>query len=850
MKRIIALALSFFIAVGMVPVTATAQTATSYNKDDVNWLGNSADYPLTINNLFDNGLRLVRIEYSRNNDKFGLVDVKGNFIVQPIYDRIQPQYKVNDGEGVVQNDDFTLTPMAAEFLFVDGYVQAIRDGKMGLLDTNGKEVVPCKYDAVGLPVEGMCRVILNGKLGYWDLKSKKEAVEPKYILETEEDKTAAGAARSTIPLTDAQALVNPATTYSANGKQSRLPAWFDFKDGYALVPMSTADKNGLVKAQIINKEGKTILSGGPYTYHAYYKAYGTSFEQFNQQSGYTQFDFSNGYPWFEKNVNSYPQFGPYMDYQTITNIPMLILPDMHSKYLDSVNKYVSGIVGPKGVMVKPQYHGAVGRNEDDFDLWSPTTANLKVYPEMSVFATNCAANKMREGNSDGYLFGTFDLSTGKKILPTRGHYDPKHHLIWGNADFKNNTATPEDGFIMYANRKIVKFPNTVLYNIDTNTGCEKGYLAMFNSKGSFGFVNVTTGKQYTHNNLKADNIHSFAAISDAGTILIRKGGKWGVVRVDDGKLLAPFQYELQDPDSQTNDANETWTRSKNAYAIVRKGGKSGLIDVNGKEILPCKYKAIQSGKKYIVVMDENGVGYYDIASQKFAIPIKEGVPQEESEFAVLGATFDSDGRLLKKDGTFVDAKSYRSMKGLFITGERRDSELRNGYDYTAVGAEGKFVMPDPEDDGGISSYTIVVEEGKIGYINCIFLDWVGKSQSSEIQKQLANLKEKKEAEKTKVLTTYNVVQKPTKLTYKYGEQFIIDGLVVESVDANGTRVKIENSRIMLMFVVGDHWTKIWSAQWGGTGINYTIPLKNGTNALKLFVDEEDTGVTINMELVN
>lgn len=98
----------------------------------------------------------------------------------------------------------------------------------------------------------------------------------------------------------------------------------------------------------------------------------------------------------------------------------------------------------------------------------------------------------------------------------------------GNADFKNNIADPQDGFILYANKKLVKYPKTLLYNIDTNTGCDKGYLTMFNSKGSFGLVNVATGKQYTYNNLKTDNVFSFAAISDAGTVLIKKAenGAW------------------------------------------------------------------------------------------------------------------------------------------------------------------------------------------------------------------------------------------------------------------------------------------------------------------------------------
>lgn len=53
-----------------------------------------------------------------------------------------------------------------------------------------------------------------------------------------------------------------------------------------------------------------------------------------------------------------------------------------------------------------------------------------------------------------------------------------------------------------------------------------------------------------------------------------------------------------------------------------------------------------------------------------------------------------------------------------------------------------------------------------------------------------------------------------------------------------------------MFVNSDGRTQMWSAQRGGTGLNYTIPLKKGTNVLKVFVDERDTGATIDMELVN
>lgn len=40
MKKIIALVLSVFIAVGMVPVTAQAEA--NYNSENVTWLGNAS----------------------------------------------------------------------------------------------------------------------------------------------------------------------------------------------------------------------------------------------------------------------------------------------------------------------------------------------------------------------------------------------------------------------------------------------------------------------------------------------------------------------------------------------------------------------------------------------------------------------------------------------------------------------------------------------------------------------------------------------------------------------------------------------------------------------------------------
>lgn len=54
-----------------------------------------------------------------------------------------------------------------------------RGDKWGFVDKTGKEVVPCKYDAVTEFSESLARVSLNGKVGFID-KAGKEVTPLKY----------------------------------------------------------------------------------------------------------------------------------------------------------------------------------------------------------------------------------------------------------------------------------------------------------------------------------------------------------------------------------------------------------------------------------------------------------------------------------------------------------------------------------------------------------------------------------------------------------------------------------------------------------------------------------------------
>jgi len=57
-----------------------------------------------------------------------------------------------------------------------------------------------------------------------------------------------------------------------------------------------------------------------------------------------------------------------------------------------------------------------------------------------------------------------------------------------------------------------------------------------------------------------------------------------------------------------------------------------LINTKGVEILPCKYAEIRIGYKYVVVTDAAGkVGYFSTATNKFVMPVQEGLPGDDKD---------------------------------------------------------------------------------------------------------------------------------------------------------------------------------------------------------------------------
>jgi len=88
--------------------------------------------------------------------KFGVVDISGREIVPPKYDEVFP--------------------------FEKGRAWVKLNGKYGMIDRNGKEVIPIKYDAAVVSDEGIIWVKIDDKWGIMDT-SGKEISPPVYDYE-------------------------------------------------------------------------------------------------------------------------------------------------------------------------------------------------------------------------------------------------------------------------------------------------------------------------------------------------------------------------------------------------------------------------------------------------------------------------------------------------------------------------------------------------------------------------------------------------------------------------------------------------------------------------------------------
>lgn len=782
-KRTASFLITVIILLGLLPARSFAAETNATSGSEPVYLGTEAEYKTTFDTMFDeNGLRKVCVAFKSADsnqlyNKYGLVDKYGNFVAQPIYDEIQIYTAYDE---MFFGDGFALPKY-----FVNGYTQVVRDGKMGLMNTKGEEVIPCKYDFVGLPSEGMCRV-LNKEwdtywyLGYWNLEKNKEVVAPGKYVTFSQNK-----------------MIGTYGTYKKK-PEGDFYAVNDFIEGYALVFTKLLGEENYnyskFEATIIDKNGKNIL-GKTYTLFTTLQSYFTA----------SSFD-------------SYPQKGPYLCFQEPITVKNRKYKKSSSSALntDTFEGYASGLAGPKGVLIKPSYTKGIAIWSYSYnDKYVVEPAEFQIITKQKKIITQ---KEIKTNVLGGTGHGVIDFS-GKTFIPFESEelvYNEKENVFSGY----NRIYTAAGKKVVF-NTTVHKFTNGYMKAYKEGAyNSKKGYYPItdYFVKPDGSYLNLTQKLGW---NQKDD--YDYSDFSTGGYVWVQNKSrtKYGLIDFK-GKTILPFEYDKVD--------YRSWSYKKNGYAIVEKKGKMGLVNAKGKLVIPCNYSSIERIFPYI------DTDIFDMVyDQDTSIVIvgntkgKRGIADINTGKFLLKCEYDSFGSPAiyhQKTFTYFEMGVYdvykngyrcfvdKNGKVVYKTKTIPIDEVTEGL-YNAKNGltdnRGRLIFPynlekSTIDDFG--SFTIYIKNGKVyrasaNYFNITF---EYKSSVPVKSKELTAFKNKKaneyksayekatanrtEREPISNQPFINPIYHPKKLEYYVGEAFDISGLTVYYKDIYGDQLLI------------------------------------------------------------
>ena len=289
----------------------------------------------------------------KQNGKYGLCNTKGEELVPPKYDNIQTFYADTYG----------------------GYTPVENNGKQGLLDKEYREVLPCLFDDIGIPnVEGSkitVTVKKGEKSGLYDLTENKEIVPCVYDEITDES-------GKLIPV-----------------KKGDLWGLFELKSGKELVPCKYDN------ASFWDYEGCGF----------YYLAYDDK----------------------SKPGPSYlvPTGGTYELYDFFSDVHGLISGDVKRDLVCKEGKY--GIINEKMNEIVPCKYDYI-KSFYNIQRYENLPPNVVVHigawddQRFVIVHQGAKVNKSYESNGeyyyksevvDGGLCGVYDIDTGKEVIPCK-----------------------------------------------------------------------------------------------------------------------------------------------------------------------------------------------------------------------------------------------------------------------------------------------------------------------------------------------------------------------------------------------------------------------------------------------
>lgn len=221
---------------------------------------------------------LLKVKFEAG-DRYGIINKKGDVIVQQVYDIIEP---FSDGRAIVRTDPtsgegfidetgnmiVSLGTYHDNRSFSEGLAAVKSDIGWGFIDPTGNEVIPCQYEQVGNFSDDMATVKLNGKWSFIDktgkvlypLKLKHDDYNVSYLdFHDGMANVVLGSGDSYVGgYIDTKGNEVIPCTHEGWSFDAENGKWGVFSDG-----VTTIDNNDYF---VIDKSGKEIVSKGKYSF--------------------------------------------------------------------------------------------------------------------------------------------------------------------------------------------------------------------------------------------------------------------------------------------------------------------------------------------------------------------------------------------------------------------------------------------------------------------------------------------------------------------------------------------------------------------------------------------------------
>lgn len=532
-----------------------------------------------------------------------------------------------------------------------------KGGKYGVVDKDGKEIVPFEFEGVRIPDENIYFVKKDGKWGIWDTTDDSRRIDPQF---------------------DEVRLLFPGLyAVKKDGKWAFMRDWdvsklnfaFDSIDdlNYELYAKDTEVKKEFSKSDVripvlknglvgfVDENGVEVIPP-KYTFTTGFESNGLAWVETEKRPAKLDAREPNVGGWIDRSGKEIVPLGKGFHFNSFWDVFYGKTKDGKTEIYkqDGSQIDVSGYedIGFYG-------DGMIPVKKDGRWGYIDTNGEMKITPAYTEISSFCQGLALV---SDNCLWGIIDKKGGFVIAPQYEMIrdlnplskNSKDDIIvgvkkdgkWGVVDLSNNVKIePKYDEITFINPDTAVVKLDGKYSIVDSNGKEKlagdyvdiypapdrSFIFAKKADGSFDLVSYDTFKK-----VNKDSFEEYRPIHDK-FVWAKKDGKWGVIDAEGNTVVAPKYTDLRFNDQGLSPA--LWD------------GKWGLVNYKGEEVLPNKYEDM---------MTNNRLGYPAKLNGKWGLVNKGG--QEISEFKYDEVEpLNQNYLLVKEKGKWGVINSYGSI---------------------------------------------------------------------------------------------------------------------------------------------------------------------------------------------